>query len=392
MNTVLERSSGVGTLSEAPPRRLRLMIFRPNLADGGADRVTVTLLKYLDLRRFDPTLVLMRKEGQMLGHVPKAVRVLELGSRRLRGAWPALTRLVRAESPDVLVSTSSGGNLVVSLAQWLSGHRCRLVLSERTMFSMARKERIPWTVPIGAVKRFLYRRAHLVMAVSQGVADDLVQVLRLPRSLVRVVYNPIVDESLLDQAEQPLAHPWFEDGVPVVLAAGRLITQKDYPTLLEAFGQVRRSRPARLMILGEGVLRPALEALVKEMGMEQDVQLPGFVINPFPYMKRCTVFVLSSKFEGLPGVLIQAMACGAPVISTDCPSGPAEIIEPGRSGLLVPVGNADSLAREIEHLLADPQRRETLAREGQRRAHDFNVQTMVAQYEAALSGDEVRSP
>ncbi len=386
--SVIGKHPSAGTGPSVPtPRRLRLMIFRPTLADGGADRVTVTLLERLDPRRFDPTLVLMKREGAMLSRVPDTTRVLELGTRRLRSSWQALARLIRIERPDVLFSTSSGGNVVVALAQLLSGHRCRLVLSERTTFSLARKERIPWVMPITAVKRFLYGRADIVIAVSRGVADDLVRTLRLRPSLVRVVYNPIVDDSLYAQAEAPLAHPWFEDGAPVVLAAGRLITQKDYPTLLAAFHQVREERPARLIILGEGILRPVLEDKIRTLGLSDDVHLPGYVDNPFSFMKRCTVFVLSSKFEGLPGVLIQAMACGAPVVSTDCPSGPAEIVESGRSGLLVPVGDVDGLARAMGKLLADPGLRAALAEAGRRRARDFDVPAMVGQYEAALAGE-----
>ena len=207
---------------------------------------------------------------------------------------------------------------------------------------------------------------------------------------VRTIYNPVVTEDLAVQAQAPLAHPWFDvdasERIPVVLAAGRLTGQKDYPTLLRAFKEVRNQRPARLMILGEGQQRSALEALVKDLGIQEDVSLPGFVDNPFAYMARADLFVLSSAWEGLPGVLIQAMACGCPVVSTDCPSGPREILEGGTYGPLVEVGDARGLAEAmlstLESSVPPPQLKA--------RASDFSVEAISDEYLAALLPE--RSP
>jgi glycosyltransferase involved in cell wall biosynthesis len=195
--------------------------------------------------------------------------------------------------------------------------------------------------------RFFYRWADAVVAVSQGVADELVHYVRIPAEKVRVIYNPIVTPELFRKAEEPLEHPWFREGEPpVILGVGRLTKQKDFPTLIRAFALVRQQRPARLMILGEGEERPQLEALVKELGIAEDVSLPGFVQNPYPYMKKAAVFVLSSRWEGLPTVLIEAAALDVPVISTNCPSGPAEILAM-YSDQLVDVGDKDGMARAI---------------------------------------------
>jgi len=164
----------------------------------------------------------------------------------------------------------------------------------------------------------------------------------------------VVRAEVWEKAQAPLDHPWFRPGQPpLLLAVGRLQMQKDYPTLIRAFAQVRQSRRARLLILGEGKERLMLEALIKKLGLEEDVSLPGFVMNPYAYMARASLFVLSSRWEGLPTVLIEALCCGTPVVSTDCPSGPREILRDGQYGQLVPVAQADALAKAIETTLAD---------------------------------------
>jgi glycosyltransferase involved in cell wall biosynthesis len=201
------------------------------------------------------------------------------------------------------------------------------------------------------IRRF-YPWANSIVAVSKGVADDLAQTAGLPRERIQVIYNPVVTPELREKAQTPLDHPWFKPGQPpVLLAVGRMSPQKDFPTLIRAFARVRQTRPAKLLILGEGKERPGLETLVRQLGLGQDVSLPGFVTNPYPYMARTSLFVLSSRWEGLPGVLIEALYCGAPIIATDCPSGPTEILADGRYGQLVPVGDVTALARAIETTL-----------------------------------------
>ena len=369
------------------PRRARLVIFRDSLADGGADRVTVTLLKYLDLSRFDPTLVLLRRDGVLLEDVPPYIPIHQLNARRLRSAWFCLARYLRRKQPDILLSTCSGANVIASWAHMLSGLRGRLVLSERSYFSAARK-RLPWWFPIATLKALLYRRADAVIAVSKGVAGDLITTLRLSPGAVRVVYNPI-DEVIEGLANQEIRHPWLSDGRPVVLAVGRLVEAKDYPVLLQAIARLRKVRALRLMILGDGPLRDDLLRLRNRLGLEQDVVLPGYVRNPFAYMSKCDVFVLSSQYEGLPNVLLEAMTCGAAVVSTDCPSGPSEIIVPGENGLLVPVGDVRRMAEAIELLLANPELRRRMGRRARRTAGKFRPDTIVKTYEEVLLGARV---
>jgi glycosyltransferase involved in cell wall biosynthesis len=189
------------------------------------------------------------------------------------------------------------------------------------------------------------------------VREDMAQVTGIPRERITVIFNPsVVGTEVAEKARAPLDHPWFELGQPPVLVAvGRLQEQKDYPTMIRAFAQVRQARPVRLLILGEGKERPVLEAQIEELGLQEDVSLPGFVTNPYAYLARASLFVLSSRWEGLPTVLIEALCCSTPVVSTDCPSGPREILQGGKYGRLVPVGDAEALARAITAAL-DEQR------------------------------------
>jgi glycosyltransferase involved in cell wall biosynthesis len=200
-----------------------------------------------------------------------------------------------------------------------------------------------------------YPRADAVVAVSEGVAKDLNQVLGLPLAKMDIIYNPCVTPELAAKAQEPLDHPWFAPGEPpVILGVGKLEAQKDFPNLLRAFAQVREIRPARLVILGWGpdAEKQKLDALIQELGIEADVQLPGYITNPYAYMARSALFALSSRWEGLPLVLVEAMAVGLPVVSTDCESGPAEILDHGKYGALVPVGDHQALAQAILEVLA----------------------------------------
>jgi glycosyltransferase involved in cell wall biosynthesis len=229
-----------------------------------------------------------------------------------------------------------------------------------------------------------YRQADGIVAVSDGVADDLARQSGLPRARIATVYNPVITPEIAALAGQPVAHRWFLPGAPpVILGVGSLSARKDFPTLLRAFAKLRKERDCRLVILGQAASskktqeqRAELTALAASLGVADDVDLPGFVANPFAYMARASVFVLSSAFEGLPGALIQAMACGCPVVSTDCPSGPAEILDNGRFGALVPVGDDGAMAAAIAATLERPVAAATL----QARAAMFSVDRAVDRY------------
>lgn len=204
------------------------------------------------------------------------------------------------------------------------------------------------------VARVLFPYAEKIVAVSRGVAEDASTFLGLPRDRMNVIYNPVVRPELFDQAKLPIDHKWFQAGeAPVLIAIGRLTLPKDFPTLIRAFALVSSKRPARLLIFGEGEERPALESLVRDLNLEDSVMLPGFVDNPYAYLARARMFVLSSLYEGLPTALIEALALGKSIVSTDCRSGPREILNNGAYGRLVPVGNVEALADAIQDELEE---------------------------------------
>ena len=366
--------------------RTQLFIFRPTLGQGGADRNTLILMEQLDRELFTLSLVLMRKEGELIGDIPADVRVHELHARSLWTAWWPLLRLLRRHRPAVLLSTSSGANLAAALAHTLVFAPGRLVLSERNL--VGHGERTLKRRLQTQLKRVLYRFADSVTVVSEGLKRDVVENLGVREERIAVVYNPVVDAHLRQASVQPVAHPWFAQDVPVVLAVGRLVPQKDYKTLLRACKIVRAQRRVRLLVLGEGPLRPELLALARELGLGDDeVAFPGFDKNPFRYMSRCAVFVSSSLHEGLAGSLIQAMACGAAVVATDCPHGPREIItEPGRDGILTAVADEVALAGHIGALLDDPAARRSMGERARASAERFAAPAITKRYTAAILG------
>lgn len=315
------------------------------MAGGGAERGALKLAEGLARRGFEVDLVLASATGPRLDEIPAEVRLVDLGARRVLSSLPGLVRYLRREKPQGLASVLDHANVVALWARRLGRYPGRVVVIEQNTLSEAarngksRRDRMmPWMV-----RRF-YPWADYVVGVSEGVSDDLGRLVSLPPERLRVIFNPIVAPDIEELARAPVDHEWFEDGSAVFVAAGRLRPQKDFPTLLRAFSKVRAKRPARLLILGEGPERGRLEALVQELEIASDVSLPGATTNPYAYMARSTAFILSSRWEGLPTVLIEAMSCGAPVIATDCPSGPREILADGRYGELVPVGDPDALA------------------------------------------------
>lgn len=363
---------------------ISVLFVRPNLCQGGADRVTRTLLRALPRDRFATTLALVHDIGEMREGLPPDVNVMSLGGGRAFAAAPALARAIKKLRPDVVFSTSGGTNLPAILAVEATGHRCRVVVSERNV--LFHGGLTPKRALATAAKRVLYPLADAVTAVSSGVADDLSRQLSMPRGRIQVVYNPVVTDEVRQGAQESCAHPFFAPGaLPVVLGVGRMVREKAFDVLLRAFASVRQRIEARLVILGEGPLRGELALLTQRLGVAGDVDMPGFDPNPFKYMARASAFVLSSRHEGLPGALIQAMACGAPSISTDCPSGPAEIIEAvGREGILVPVDDVEELAKAIDSVLSSPRLRATLSEHGRRAASRFGVDSSLARYMEAI--------
>lgn len=391
-----------------PTKTRHVALFLRSLAGVGPVRVLLDLARELAQRELRVDVVVAYGSGAYQDRVPPGVRLVDLkagiaqaclprllgnrellralgpipwlpGSPRVLGAIPALADYLHHQRPDVLLAAQHYGNLAAACAHAVAGSPGRLLLSQRTQLSVyLRAGRTPRKrFALNPIRR-LYPRAEAVVCVSQGVADDLHSLTGLPADRLPVIYNPVVTEDLAHQAAKPAGHPWLDEpnGPPVVLAAGRLHQQKDFPTLLRAFAELRRQRPVRLVVLGEGRDRRALGALARQLGIDDHLDMPGFVTNPFAYMSRARLFVLSSHYEGLPGVLIQALACGCPVVSTDCPSGPSEILEQGRWGRLTPVRDSAALAAAMGDALDSPADREALAQ----RAQAFSMERSLERY------------
>ena len=360
-------------------KKQRVAIYVPSLRGGGTERMMVTLANAFAARGLAVDLVLASAQGPYLLDVSHLVRIVDLHSNRVMTSLPKLVCYMRRERLQAMLSALNYANVIAIMARSLARVRLRLVVSERSTLSLSkpllfRGRLMTWLM------RWFYPLADKVLCVSQGVADDLAETIGLSPEKMTVVYNPVVSDELIEKSHAAIDHSWLKPGEPpVILGAGRLTEEKDFASLLRAFAKVRSRRPARLVILGEGELRTTLEKLAQELGIAADVLMPGYVENPFPWMRNAALFVLSSRWEGLPGVLIEAMACGTPVVSTDCPSGPAEILENGRWGRLVPVGNVDALAQAVEAALND-----SLQAEVSVRANDFNVERAAEAYLSLL--------
>ena len=400
--------------------RLRLGVFIASLAGGGLERTMLALAAGLAARGHAVTLLPCKCEGRLADQLPQGLVLhpLERGSAiagRIAAVWadpsalrtllrpfllvrkppgpvPYLRSLadwLRHEQPDGLIACMPQENVVALLARDLAGTSTRVLLTEHnTLSAIVRRARSVGHRALPPLIGHTYRRADSVVAVSTGVADDLAVTSGLPRGMIQVIHNPAVPADVDRRAAEPVEHPWLQPGQPpVVLGVGRLAPQKDFALLLRAFALLRCEPAARLVILGEGPdahatakRRAELEGLARELGVADRFTLPGHTENPFAWMARASVFVLSSTHEGFGNVLPEAMACGCPVVSADCPSGPAEILENGRWGRLVPVGDTVAMAEAIQATLAAPPDRADL----RRRAAAFRLDAAVDRYEALL--------
>lgn len=349
----------------------------PSLEGGGAERVMLLLANGLAARGLEVELVVATRIGAYADLVAPEVRVINLSAARVIRSLPGLVRYLRHRRPSVLISALSHTNIIATIAVRLAARGTPLIVTEHVHASAEAAATRSWRLTVQhALMRAAYPYASRVVAVSDGVADDLSRLLRLPRQSIHAIHNPIVSDALCEMKTVAAPHPWLADrSIPIILGAGRLSAQKDFRTLVDAFALLRSERAARLVIIGEGEQRAEVEAAVAGHQLGTEVLLPGFVSNPFAWLAHARVFVLSSRFEGFGNVLVEAMACGTPVVSTDCQSGPAEILADGKWGRLVPVGDSASMARAIAACLDEP-RSPDLAR----RAADFSVDAAVDRY------------
>jgi len=366
--------------------RPKLLFVLPSLGGGGAERASVDLLRGMPRERWQIALALFERRGSFLSQLPGDVEVHDLRGRSqndLRLVW-RLARLLRREQPAIVFSVLRYANLVTLLARRLAGSAARVVVNEQNLPS-AEFALFGGAGTKGWALRHLYPQADTVTAISNGIADELASRFGLGGEKLRVIANPVDLARVRTLGALQPQHPWFALDQPVVLGAGRLHPQKGFDHLIRAFALARRQLPCKLIIIGEGPSRRELVRLVAELGLSDDVALPGFQDNPYSYMRRATLFVLSSLYEGFGNVLVDALALGRPIVSTRCPVGPDEILTEEETGILVPVAEDQALAQAMLRVLTDKGLRQKLSVNGPTRAADFALERVVAQYEALFA-------
>ena len=378
---------------------MRIALVIPHLGGGGAERSTLKLARGLLSRGHKVDLLDLGDTDTLAHEIPTGIRrikllyestdivrdslnvarccgfrIVPLLRRKTLSDARAISIYINEERPDCILPSLSRAKTATLLAVCFAKfHPVIIPIIRNALMNRTRRSRKLYSI--------LLPRADHIVTVSDGVAENVVRSLKIPRERISRVYNPVVTAEVAEMALAIPDHPWLADGgPPVVLSVGRLARVKDFPTLLRAIRQVSINRPVRLIILGEGSWRIRLEKMVRKLGIETFVSLPGWVDNPYAFMSRSSALVLSSRHEGLGNVLIEAMACGCPCVSTNCPFGPAEILDGGRFGPLVPVGNASALAVAVESVLDCPPNRSTLLE----RAENFSFTSSIDHYEHIL--------
>lgn len=356
-------------------KNYKFAFFISSLTGGGTVRVFTNLANNLIKKGAEIDMVVGKKEGPFLKKLDKRVNIINHNSshkykRLFIINLLLLIKYLKKERPNILISTGTHANIVASLAKLILGSSANVVVC-REVSSLNNKIFINFLIKI------LFIKNNKIIAVSNGVKQDLLKNSFINSKKIKVIYNPIFKKSITIRANDKITHSFFNKNNKIIIAIGRLSKIKDFPTLIKAFKILSKSNEnLRLIILGEGKERDNLEKLIKNYNIENKVDLPGFKDNPYAYLSKSDVFVLSSLSEGFGNVLVEAMACGTPVISTNCPGGPPEILDNGKYGKLVPVSDFKLLAKAIEESLKNPTNPEILIK----RAKDFDVEKITNKY------------
>ncbi len=331
-------------------------LFIPTFAAGGAERVTINLAAALTATGHKVTILTQRPDGPLVNTIPPNIAVATLGGNRSLLSFLPLMRYMQRAKPDVFIANMGHGNIISLWARTLAKMPMRLLCCQHSLLSAETKAHKNWQYKIlPLLYRIFLPWADGIVAVSNAVAVDLAETAHIPLDKITVIYNPIVGPDFAEKSRQKNSHPWFaENAPPVILGIGRLSEEKDFTTLIKAFALARKNKDLRLVILGEGSKRSELQQLAKQLGIDEYVLLPGFQPNPLPFIRNAALVAVSSHYEGMSNVVVEALACGTNIVSTNC-GGPPEILEAGRYGKLVPVGDDTAMATAMLETLDHPQ-------------------------------------
>lgn len=357
----------------------KLCIYIPYYDNGGVERMLVNLANGIQALGVDVDFVVCDTSRPYLSKLSPRIRLIQLKSpllaetiHYLATEGPDAVLCAKESSLDLALKARKRGALNVPIYCRAVTNSSRQLQDKNIIVRWLRKR---------ALKRY-YQQVDGIIAVSSGVADDIQAIAGISSEKIKVANNPVITPELETMSNEVIIHPWFDIGQPpVIIGIGRLSRAKNFPLLLEAFALVRKKINCRLLILGEGRQRALLEQRASQLGIADEFALPGFIENPYPHLKNAAIFVLSSHWEGSPNVLTEALALGTPVVSTDCPSGPREILQGGRFGALVPVNNSEALAQAIKDTLHNPLPPETL----RSAASAFNAENSARQYLDAMN-------
>lgn len=381
--------------------RKHIAVFISSFRAGGGEKMMVEIAEALSGLGHRVDLVVMKNTGALSGDVSGAVNVVDLGVGRIIFSWIKLRNYLRQYKPNSIIALDEYTHLATLLAVRDVGYKVRVVLRIGNMYSVLfnkykrfRDKLIPFLI-----KKF-YRGADRVIAVSHGVFDDIVKLTNLDPEKVSVIYNPKRGEVIAQKKEFPVGHVWVErkDSLPLVVAVGRLREQKNFELLIKAFAEVKKEVNSRLVIVGMGREEGRLRELIRSLGCEDSVSLPGYTDNPYRFLSRADVFVSASLWEGMPNGVLEAITCGAPAIVSDCDSGPREILAPNSdykfrlkkgfeltdNGILFAVNDEEALIGALGKMLKDQNLRSKYAKASLIRAKDFDMEKIIKQYEAVL--------
>ena len=385
----------------------------PSLSTGGIARVMVNLANHFAQNGHNIDLVYCKKKLDLYQSISKGVNVFKLKKsnflysniftirndyhnikywikpiifknkkEKLICFLPSLIQYLKNMNPQYIISAQTYTNIITLLAKNHLNSKVKVILTEHTHLSheiLNQNDSYYWKFITPLIQRH-YDKADSIVTVSKGVAKDLTESIGIKPKKIVTIYNPVIKNDIFTKIHEPVVHPWFQGRNLVILGVGRLEPQKDWLTLLKAFVLVLESHPAKLVILGEGSLRKELEQTLSDLDIKGHVEFPGKVKNPYKYMARSDVFVLSSLFEGLSNVLIEALACGCNIVSTDCLSGPAEVLKNGKYGILVPIHDKYAMSNAILTSLSTFYDQKDLIN----RALDFRIENSYHEYNGLI--------